>query len=192
MSPSRKPPQSIESHSLQESAPSAVDAIELLMADHREVEALFQEFQDAEEDAEKLDLGCKICAALEVHMMIEEEIFYPAFVEATGDTDLNNEALVEHDGAKKLIAEIQAFEPNDELFEAKVKVLSEMIEHHVKEEEQDGGMFAEARESGMNLAALGARLATRKAALEESDDEDTDDVAGAEADSGAADLGRNA
>ena len=192
MPPSSKAPQSIESHSLQESAPSSVNAIELLMADHREVEALFQEFEDAQDDAAKLDLGCEICAALQVHMMIEEEIFYPAFVEATGDTELNNEALVEHDGARKLIAEIQAFEPNDELFEAKVKVLSEMIEHHVEEEEQDGGMFAEARESAMDLAALGARLATRKAALEESGDEDSDNVAGAEADSGVADPGRHA
>ena len=180
MSPSTKAPQGIESHSLQRSAPSAVDAIELLMADHREVEELFREFEEASEDAEKLDLGCAICAALEVHMMIEEEIFYPAFVEATGDTDLNNEALVEHDSVKKLIAEIQAFEPNDELFEAKVKVLSEMVEHHVDEEEQDGGMFAEARESDMDLAAIGARLAIRKAELEEGDDV-VDDLAGADA-----------
>src|SRR6185312_8280076 len=99
------------------------------------------------------------------HTQIEAEIFYPAFLEATGEKDIHHEAEVEHDGAKKLIAEIDASGPNDDYFDAKVTVLSEMIKHHVREEEQRDGMFAKARESTMDLNALGERLAARKAQL---------------------------
>ena len=101
-----------------------------------------------------------------MHTSIEEEIFYPAFFDATEDRELHHEAIVEHDGAKKLIAEIEAAGPEDDFYDAKVKVLSEMIKHHVKEEEQPGGMFAEARKSDMDLAELGRQLAARKAELE--------------------------
>jgi hypothetical protein len=100
-----------------------------------------------------------------VHTTIEEEIFYPAFLEEVEDRDLHHEAIVEHDGAKKLIAEIEASSPNDDFFDAKVKVLSEMIKHHVKEEEQRGGMFAEAKQSRLDLKALGQQLADRKTEL---------------------------
>ncbi len=100
-----------------------------------------------------------------MHTKIEEEIFYPAFLEATEDKDIHHEAVVEHDGAKKLIAQIEASGPDDDYYDAKVKVLSEMIKHHVKEEEQRGGMFAEAKQSDLDLVALGERLAARKAAL---------------------------
>ena len=101
-----------------------------------------------------------------MHTAIEEEIFYPAFLEATEDKDLHHEAQIEHDGAKKLIAEIEASGPDDEYYDAKVKVLSEMIKHHVKEEEQPGGMFAEARKSDMDLDVLGEQMAARKGELE--------------------------
>ncbi len=97
-----------------------------------------------------------------MHAQIEEEIFYPAFIEATDDKDLHHEAVVEHAGAKKLIAEIQKSSPADDYFDAKVKVLSEMIKHHVKEEEQRDGMFAEAKKADMDLGALGAKMAARK------------------------------
>jgi hemerythrin superfamily protein len=147
-----------------------MDAIALLKADHRQVEEWFEQFEKARDDDRKKTLATKICDALTVHATIEEEIFYPAFLEATEDKDLHHEAEVEHDGAKKLIAEIEAIGPDDDYYDAKVKVLSEMIKHHVKEEEQPGGMFAEARKSEMDLDALGAQMAMRKAQLENDDD----------------------
>jgi hemerythrin superfamily protein len=143
----------------------SVDAIALLKADHREVEGWFAQFEKARSDAKKQTLARKICAALKAHTKIEEEIFYPAFLEATEDKDLHHEAAVEHDGAKNLIAKIESSGPDDDYFDAKVKVLSEMIKHHVKEEEQPGGMFAEARGSDMDLAALGEQMRARKAEL---------------------------
>jgi hypothetical protein len=94
--------------------------------------------------------------------MIEEEVFYPAFLQATEDKEMHHEAVVEHAGAKKLIAEIQGMSIEDDYLDAKVTVLSEMIKHHVKEEEQPGGMFAEAKKSDMDLAALGQQLLARK------------------------------
>jgi hemerythrin superfamily protein len=151
---------------VREAAPApAKDAVALLKADHREVEGLFKEFKKAESGTRKQQLAQNICTALRTHTTIEEEIFYPAFLKATGAKDIHNEALVEHDGAKKLIAEIEASGPNDPLFVAKVTVLSEMIKHHVKEEEQFGGMFSKARRSKMDLRALGARMQARKATV---------------------------
>ena len=142
------------------------NAIALLKADHDEAKDIFAQFEKARSANKKLELATKVCAALRVHMQIEEEIFYPAFLEATGDEDLNNEAIVEHDGAKKLIEEIEGIGPDDEMFDAKVHVLGEMIEHHIKEEEKPGdGMFAEARKSKLDLDELGARLKARKEEL---------------------------
>ena len=152
------------------------DAIALLKADHRQVEKLFQQFEKARNAERKEDLATKICEALTVHMAIEEQIFYPAFLESTDDTDLHHEAEVEHNGAKKLIAEIEDSSPDDEYFGSKVKVLSEMIKHHVKEEEQPGGMFSEARNSDMDLDALGEKLAARKAELEAGESDDDSDL----------------
>ncbi|HUQ09203.1 MAG TPA: hemerythrin domain-containing protein [Steroidobacteraceae bacterium] len=144
------------------------DAIALLKADHREVEEFFEQFEKARDDGKKQELATQICTALKMHTTIEEEIFYPAFLEATEDMDLHHEAEIEHDGAKQLIAKIEASSPDDDYFDSMVSVLSEMIKHHVKEEEQTGGMFAEARKSEMDLDALGERLAQRKAELEQS------------------------
>lgn len=141
------------------------DAIALLKADHREVEGWFEEFEKARSDKKKQDLATKICTALKVHTQIEEEIFYPAFLEATGDKDIHHEAEVEHAGAKNLIAQIEKMTPDDDYYDAKVKVLSEMIKHHVKEEEQRDGMFAEAKKADMDLAALGEEMAARKREL---------------------------
>jgi hemerythrin superfamily protein len=145
---------------------SAQDAISLLKADHRQVEGWFSEFEGARSLSKKEQLAVRICDALTVHTMIEEEIFYPAFLQATEDKDTHHEAVVEHDGAKKLIAQIQRMSPEDDYFDAKVTVLSEMIKHHVKEEEQPGGMFAEARKSEMDLAALGEQILARKRELQ--------------------------
>ena len=143
------------------------NAIVLLKADHRQVEKWFGQFEKARDGRRKDELSRQICNALRVHMVVEEEIFYPAFHEATGDKEIHHEAEVEHNGAKKLIAEIEDSDSKDDYFDARVTVLSEMIKHHVREEEQPGGMFAEARKSGMDLAELGERLRARKLELED-------------------------
>jgi len=145
------------------------DAIALLKADHRQVEKWFKEFSKARAASRKKKLATQICGALRVHTTIEEEIFYPAFLAATKDEELHHEAAVEHDGAKKLIATIESTSPDDEYYDARVTVLSEMIKHHVKEEEQPGGMFAEARKSDMDLDWLGERMKERKVQLERRD-----------------------
>ena len=139
-------------------------AITLLKKDHREVEGWFDEYEQLEEETEKLALFNKIALALKVHTRIEEEIFYP---EERGEIedDLLDEAYVEHDGAKKLIAEIEAMQPGDDYYDAKVKVLGEYIKHHVKEEEQPGGIFAQAKKGDEDLEAMGQRLKARKEEL---------------------------
>jgi len=144
----------------------SLDAVALLKADHRQVEQWFSQFEKTNSASKKQQLASSICAALTVHTSIEEEIFYPAFLEATGDKDMHHEAIVEHAGAKTLIAEIQDMSPSDDYFDAKVTVLSEMIKHHVKEEEQPGGMFAEAKKSDMDLRALANQLIARKKELQ--------------------------
>lgn len=141
------------------------DAIALLKADHDEVKGWFEQFESTRSKSRQEELARKICQALKVHTKIEEEIFYPAFLEATGDDDTHHEAAVEHQGAERLIAEIEASGPDDDYFRAKVTVLSEMIKHHVNEEEKRDGMFAEARKSDMDLKALGEQLASRKSEL---------------------------
>ncbi len=110
---------------------SRLDAIALLKADHRQVEDWFAKFEKASK-SKKQQLASSICEALTVHTIIEEEIFYPAFLQATEDKDMHHEAVVEHAGAKELIAQIQRMSPDDDYFDAKVTVLSEMIKHHVK------------------------------------------------------------
>ena len=144
------------------------DAIVLLKADHRQVEELFSQFEKSNSQSRKQQLAVKICEALALHTAIEEEIFYPAFIEATGERDIHHEAVVEHAGAKELIAQIQGMSAADDYFEAKVTVLSEMIKHHVKEEEKPGGMFSEAKKSEMDLRALGEQLSARKKELQSS------------------------
>jgi hemerythrin superfamily protein len=144
----------------------APDAIALLKADHRQVEQWFAQFDKSSSKSKKQQLADSICEALTIHTTIEEEIFYPAFLQATKDKDTHHEAVVEHAGAKQLISEIQGMSSDDDFFDAKVTVLSEMIKHHVKEEEQPGGMFAEAKKSKMDLQQLGAQLAARKQELQ--------------------------
>jgi hemerythrin superfamily protein len=141
------------------------DAIALLKADHREVEDLFAKFEAAKGADKKQGLAKKICAALTAHTIIEEEIFYPACNGAV-EGDLLKESYVEHDGAKVLIAEIEAGSADEEFYDAKVKVLSEQIEHHVEEEEKRSeGVFAQARAAGLDMDELGARLSARKEEL---------------------------
>ena len=143
------------------------DAIALLKQDHRTVEDLFAKFEKASGDGRKQSLAEEICLELSVHAQIEEEIFYPA-CEGKVDEDLLKESYVEHDGAKVLIAEIMNGGPSDEFYDAKVKVLSEEIQHHVEEEEKRlEGLFAQARKAGLDMDALGEELAARKSELTE-------------------------
>ena len=139
------------------------DAIALLKADHKEVKGWFDDYEDLTDNAAKATLAGKICLALTVHTMIEEEIFYPAARQATRDDDLLDEAKVEHAGAKALVAQISAMKAGDDLYDAKVKVLGEQVKHHIEEEEDE--LFPEAKHAKMDLTALGRRLAARKAEL---------------------------
>jgi hemerythrin superfamily protein len=143
--------------------PAADSVITLLKRDHREVEEMFDDFKELNDSAAKGRLAQKICLALTVHTEIEEEIFYPAARKATGDDDLLDEALVEHAGAKHLIAEIEKMRPGDDLFDAKVTVLGEQIKHHVEEEEEE--LFPEIEDSKMDVATVGKQMAARKKEL---------------------------
>ncbi|HMI39897.1 MAG TPA: hemerythrin domain-containing protein [Sphingomicrobium sp.] len=138
------------------------DAIALLKADHRKVEELFADYEKASGDGRKQKVAEQICMELSIHATIEEEIFYPA-CEGKVEEDLLKEAYVEHDGAKLLIAEIEAGGPSDEYYDAKVTVLKEQIEHHVEEEEKRmEGLFSQARKAGLDMEALGEQLRRRK------------------------------
>jgi hypothetical protein len=139
-------------------------AISLLKKDHREEEGWFDEYEQLEAEGEKLALFNQIALALKVHTAIEEEIFYP---EERGNVedDMLDEAYVEHESAKKLIAEIEAMQPSEDFYDAKVKVLGEHVKHHVKEEEQPGGIFAQAKKGDEDLDAMGERLKARKEEL---------------------------
>jgi len=142
------------------------DAVALLKADHRKVEDLFEKFEKTRDGERKKALVLQICTELTVHATIEEEIFYPACKGQIEDEDLLDESYVEHDGAKVLIAELVASGPDAEFYDAKVTVLSELIKHHVKEEEKRSeGLFAEAKEAGLDTGALGERLLARKQEL---------------------------
>ena len=143
---------------------AANDAIALLKADHQEVADMLERFEKARSNT-KEKLAQQICDALTVHAQIEEEIFYPAAREALGEEgeDLLNEAKVEHESLKELIAKIEEVDSDDELFEANVKVLGEYVKHHVKEEQNE--IFPKCRKSDMDLKALGEQLAERKKQL---------------------------
>jgi len=142
------------------------DALALLKSDHAAVTELFAKYEAAKKDDQKNSLAQKICNELKIHAAIEEEIFYPELRAAANDEEVDsmlNEADVEHDGAKKLIAEIEASDASNEKFDAQVKVLGEYIKHHVKEEQSE--IFPKARSSGLDLKEMGMRLMTRKLEL---------------------------
>jgi len=142
------------------------DAIELLQTDHRNVEALFSQFESANDENTKRELVERICKELIVHTQLEEQIFYPACRSAGVDSDLLDEAQVEHDSAKLLIWELMAEDINAPYQEAKVSVLSEYIKHHVAEEEEASeGIFAKAKSSQVDLKQLGQQIESRKQQL---------------------------
>ena len=148
---------------------AAPDATKLLAADHKEVKALFAQYEklaDAEADSgDRQVLAQRICGMLTVHATIEEEIFYPAAREALEEQDVLDEAEVEHASVKDLVDQIESMSPDDELYDAKVKVLGEYVNHHATEEE--GEIFPKCRKADMDLEALGGELEQRKSALME-------------------------
>ena len=143
------------------------DGLQLLTQDHRKVEDLFAQFEKATGSSAKQRLVQQICTELKVHSMIEEEIYYPAIRDTVEGADLD-EAYVEHDSAKLLINELEAAEPDESFYDAKVKVLQELIEHHVEEEEKKReNLFQQTRAGDIDLKALGERLQARKMELME-------------------------
>ena len=143
------------------------DAVDLLQDDHRDVKGLFATFkslcQRDSAQVEKAAVAGAICMSLSIHAQLEDELFYPAMREATGDDDVLDEAEVEHLGAKDQIARISAMKPGDSLFDARVSVLCAIVERHLKAEE--GEIFPVARASSIDLLELGARMQARKSAL---------------------------
>lgn len=142
---------------------AAKDAIALLKADHGTVSGLFAAYEKTQSSNKKKALVAEICTELSVHAQIEEEIFYPAFKAVLKDKLLVPEATVEHASLKDLIGQIEGVEPDGEIYDAKVKVLSEYVKHHVKEEQDE--MFPKAKASSLDLVELGARMTARKADL---------------------------
>jgi hemerythrin superfamily protein len=163
------------------------DAVAMLTADHKQVKKLFGEFDKLKEEGSDEDKSAvveQICNELKIHTELEEEIFYPAVRNAIDDSDLMDEALVEHAGAKELIAQLEEASPDDDLYDAKVTVLGEQIEHHVKEEE--GNMFPKARKAKVDTKTLGATMLKRKMALMETmgmnaEEHDSDHAGGKQA-----------
>jgi hemerythrin superfamily protein len=139
------------------------DALRLLKDDHDKVKGLFEKFHGSRSDDKKGELAQTICQELTVHTQIEDEIFYPAVREAIDDEDIMNESVVEHASARELIEQIQKMSPDDELFDAKVVVLGEYVNHHIREEQNQ--MFPQVRKTDLDLNALAEQLRTRKKEL---------------------------
>ncbi|MDP1673675.1 MAG: hemerythrin domain-containing protein, partial [Burkholderiales bacterium] len=141
----------------------ARDATAFLRADHKKVSDLFATYEKTRSSAKKKQIVTEICTELSVHAQLEEEIFYPAVKQALKDSELIPEATVEHATLKDLIAQVQGVEPDGEMFDAKIKVMSEYVKHHVKEEQNE--MFPKTKKTKLDMAELGARLPERKAVL---------------------------
>jgi len=139
---------------------SSKDAIAILRADHTLVSGLFADYEKTKSAAKKKSLVAQICTELSVHAQVEEEIFYPAFKAALRDKEMVPEATVEHATLKDLIAQVKGKEPDGEMFDAKIKVMSEYVKHHVKEEQNE--MFPKAKKSKLDLVDLGAQILARK------------------------------
>ena len=144
-------------------APKGPEAIALLRADHKRVSALFEQYEKTRSVAKKKELVRTLCEELTVHAQIEEEIFYPAVKRAMRDKELVPEATVEHATLKNLIAQVEGAEPDGEMFDAKITVMSEYVKHHVKEEQNE--MFPKAKKTSLDMRALGNQMALRKEEL---------------------------
>ena len=135
------------------------NALELLKADHEQVTEMFSECEETPTASKKKKLATDICNALTVHAQVEEEIFYPEVQAALKDKSLIPEATVEHAVMKDLIAQIEGDQEGGEMYDAKIKVLSEYVKHHIKEEQ--GELFKMVKQSSLDLVELGARMAER-------------------------------
>jgi hemerythrin superfamily protein len=162
-STARTAPAKAAAKSSRAAAASGPDAIALLKADHKRVSDLYAQYEKTRSVAKKRSLVASICQELSVHAQVEEEIFYPAVKAALKDKELVPEAQVEHATLKELIAQVQDKEPDGELFDAKIKVMSEYTKHHVKEEQSE--MFPKARKTRLDMNALGEQIAARKKEL---------------------------
>lgn len=138
-------------------------AIDLLKADHKQVTELFSQFEEERSEGKKKQIATEICAALTAHAQVEEEMFYPEVKAALKDTELVPEAAVEHGVIKDLVSQIESGQDQGEMFEAKVKVLSEYVQHHVKEEEKE--LFPKVKQTHLDLVEMGARMAQRLESL---------------------------
>jgi hemerythrin-like domain-containing protein len=140
----------------------AVDAIDMLKQDHGRVQKAFREFEHlAHEDAEACrELVTSVCEELKIHATLEEDIFYPAVYDAIDDEEIMNEAAVEHETARMLIEQLENMPEDDPNYHATFKVLGEYVRHHIREEESE--MFSAARKTGLDLAALAARMRERR------------------------------
>ena len=145
------------------STSSGQDAIALLRADHKKVSELYAQYESTRSPAKKKALVATICLELSVHARVEEEIFYPAVKAALKDKEMIPEAQVEHASLKELIAQVKDREPDGEMFDAKIKVMSEYTKHHVKEEQNE--IFPAAKKTRLDMLDLGARIAARKEEL---------------------------
>jgi hypothetical protein len=143
--------------------PRSLDATAILRADHKLVDALFKEFENSRSKSKKKKLADEICAELTIHATVEEEIFYPAVQKALKDHELVPEARVEHESLKMLIAQVESTEPGEDLYDARVKVMSEYVKHHVKEEQNE--LFPKARVSRVDMMELGELILQRKEQL---------------------------
>jgi hemerythrin superfamily protein len=159
----RKSTRSQASNRKGEASTPSLNALEVLEQDHREVEEWFDEYEKLDDDDRKAELAEKICLALKVHAQLEEEFFYPQARQATKDNELIDESLVEHAVVKNLISEIEAMDVGDELYDAKIRVLGEMVKHHIEEEEEE--LFPEVASAKMDLGAVGQELTERKGDL---------------------------
>ena len=139
------------------------EATALLRADHKHVSELFSAYEKTRSTPKKKSLVAQICVELSVHAQVEEEIFYPAVQQALKDRKLVPEATIEHATLKALIAQVEGIEPDGDMFDARVKVLSEYVKHHVKEEQNE--MFPKAKNTKLDMVALGTQIARRKSEL---------------------------
>lgn len=144
-------------------APAHKEATALLRADHKLVSDLFEQYEKSRSTSKKKDLVAQICKELTVHAQVEEEIFYPAVKAALKDHELIPEANVEHATLKDLIAQVEGVEPEGEMFDAKIKVMSEYVKHHVKEEQNE--IFPKARATSLDMIELGDQITARKQEL---------------------------
>lgn len=143
---------------------AAIGATDLLREDHQRVKELFSRFDETDEMTTKAEIVEQTLLELTIHTALEEEIFYPA-VRTQDDSDSTvDQAEEEHHVAKILIAELETMDPGDPRFDAKFRVLSEAVRHHIQEEELN--MLPEAERSGLDMAVLGARMMERREMLE--------------------------